>query len=162
MIRLAALLALALMLAGANAARAEVGAMPDAEVAPDELQCMALNIYWEANRSSELDLRAVAHVTFNRAGAPGFPGSVCDVVTQGGERPLYTCQFQWWCDGRSDQPTDLAAWRRALSIAERVLSGQDVDLTDGALFFHNSSVTPSWSQELQRTISIGDHIFYRY
>ena len=111
--------------------------------------------------SSELDLRAVAHVTFNRASASGFPGSVCDVVTQGGERPLYTCQFQWWFDGRSDEPTDLAAWRRALGIAERVLSGQDVDPTDGALFFHNSSVTPSLSSDRQPTIRIGDHIFYR-
>ena len=162
MIRLIGLLALVLLIAGANGARAEIRVMPEESISSVDVQCMALNIYWEANRSSELDLRAVAHVTFNRASASGFPGSVCDVVTQGGERPLYTCQFQWWCDGRSDEPTDLAAWRRALRIAEEVLSGQDDDPTDGALFFHNSSVTPSWSQELQRTIRIGDHIFYRY
>lgn len=161
MFRQIGLLALALLIAGANGARAEIRVMPEESISSIELQCMALNIYWEANRSSELDLRAVAHVTFNRASASGFPGSVCDVVTQGGERPLYTCQFQWWCDGRSDEPTDLAAWRRALGIAEKVLSGQDDDPTDGALFFHNSSVTPSWSQELQPTIRIGDHIFYR-
>lgn len=161
MFRLIALLVLALTVAGVEAARAEIREMPEEQLSPGELQCMALNIYWEANRSNELDLRAVAHVTFNRASDPAFPGSVCDVVTQGGERPLYTCQFSWWCDGRSDEPTDLAAWRRALGIAERVLTGQDVDPTNGALFFHNSSVTPSWSSRLQRTIRIGDHIFYR-
>ena len=161
MIRLIGLLTLVLLIAGANGARAEIRVMPEESISSVDLQCMALNIYWEANRSSELDLRAVAHVTFNRASASGFHGSVCDVVTQGGERPLYTCQFQWWCDGRSYEPTDLAAWRRALGIAERVLSGQDVDPTDGALFFHNSSVTPSWSSDRQPTIRIGDHIFYR-
>ena len=161
MFRLAALLTLALLVAGASAARAEIRAMPEQDFTADELQCMALNIYWEANRSSDLDLRAVAHVTVNRASASGFPGSVCDVVTQGGESPLHTCQFEWWCDGRSDEPTDLAAWRRALGIAEKVLTGQDSDPTDGALFFHNSSVTPSWSSDRLRTIRIGDHIFYR-
>jgi N-acetylmuramoyl-L-alanine amidase len=158
--RLAALLVLAVMLAGAQAARAEIRVMPEEQITHEELQCMALNIYWEANRASELDLRAVAHVTVNRTSSPGFPGSICDVVTQGGESPLYSCQFSWWCDGRSDQPTDLAAWRRALGIAEKVLTGQDDDPTDGALFFHNSSVTPSWSEELMPTIRIGDHIFY--
>jgi len=161
MTRLAVLLVLALVVAGSQVARAEIRTMPEEDISPAELQCMALNVYWEANRSSDLDLRAVAHVTFNRASSAGFPGSVCDVVTQGGERPLYTCQFQWWCDGRSDEPTDLAAWRRALGIAEKVLTGQDDDPTDGALFLHSSSVKPSWSSDFQRTIRIGDHIFYR-
>lgn len=144
-----------------TAVRAEVRDLPEEQLSPSELECMALNIYWEASRGNELDLRAVAHVTVNRASDPAFPTSVCDVVTQGGERPLHTCQFSWWCDGRSDQPTDMAAWRRALGIAERVLTGQDDDPTDVALFFHNSSVSPSWSSRLQRTIRIGDHIFYR-
>ena len=149
------------MALAATAARAEIREMPMVELSSQEVECMALNIYWEAARNSELDLRAVAHVTLNRAASAGFPGDVCGVVTQGGERPLYTCQFQWWCDGRSDEPTDMRAWNKALGIAEEVLSGQDVDPTGGALFFHNTGVTPSWARTFEPTIQIGDHIFYR-
>ena len=125
------------------------------------VRCMALNIYWEADRASDLDLRAVAHVTVNRMSDPAFPDDLCDVVMQGGEKPLYRCQFQWWCDGRSDQPTDLASWQHALAVAREVLAGGDSDPTDGALYFHDTTVVPAWASTLQRTVKIGDHIYYR-
>lgn len=161
--RLGALCALMLAVAAvAVPARAEISDLPEVGVRDHQLECMALNLYWEAGRGSDLDLRAVAHVTINRAADPAFPSDVCGVVTQGGEKPLNTCQFSWWCDGRSDQPTDLAAWRKALGVAEEVMTGQDdVDPTDGALYFHNTSVKPSWVRSLQPTVKIGNHLFYR-
>jgi len=160
MVRLAAVALLGLMVFGTGA-RAEIRAMPVEDISSQEIECMALNIYWEAARGNELDLRAVAHVTANRTASAGFPADICGVVTQGGESPLYSCQFQWWCDGRSDEPTDLRAWQRALGIAEEVLTGQDVDPTGGALFFHNGSVRPDWTDSLVPTVTIGDHQFYR-
>jgi spore germination cell wall hydrolase CwlJ-like protein len=156
------LLALAVAAAGVVApARADQSEARIPSADPQEVRCMALNIYWEADHGSDLDLRAVAHVTVNRTSDPSFPSDVCGVVMQGGEKPLYKCQFQWWCDGRSDQPTNQALWQRAMTVAQKVMTGQDSDPTFGALYFHDTRVKPGWTATLQRTVTIGDHVYYR-
>ena len=83
-------------------------------------------------------MRAVASVVLNRVAHPEFPDTVCAVVKEGGEQP--PCQFSWWCDGKSDRPTETAAWQLAQSLARRRLSKPPRDPTRGALFFHNSSI----------------------
>jgi spore germination cell wall hydrolase CwlJ-like protein len=125
------------------------------------LECMALNVYWEARSESRSDQRAVAHVTLNRMRSSEFPDTVCDVVHQGGEDELYGCQFHWWCDGKVDEPQNPIAWQMAIEVARRVLAGNDPDSTDGALFFHNDDVSPEWASARVRTVQIGTHIFYR-
>jgi spore germination cell wall hydrolase CwlJ-like protein len=125
------------------------------------LECLALNIYWEARSETARDQRAVGHVTLNRKASPDFPNTICEVVHQGGEDTLYGCQVHWWCDGQLDEPQNPIAWQEALHIARRVLSGDDPDPTDGALFFHNANVEPEWASARLRTVQIGPHIFYR-
>jgi N-acetylmuramoyl-L-alanine amidase len=125
------------------------------------LECLALNIYWEARSESVRDQRAVGHVTLNRMASPEFPDTICEVVHQGGEDTLYGCQFHWWCDGKVDEPQNPIAWQEALHIARMVLSGNDRDPTEGALFFHNDDVVPEWASARLRTVQIGPHIFYR-
>jgi len=126
----------------------------------DELRCLALNIYHEARSQSKTGQKAVAAVTLNRVKAKSFPNSVCKVVRQGGVK-RNRCQFSWWCDGRNDQPTERAAWRNALDIANESLLGVRDDPTNGALFYHAKSVRPSWSNKFKRTAKIGDHLFYK-
>ena len=46
-------------------------------------------------------MEAIANVVMNRLGHKGFPNTICNVVRQGHEQG--SCQFSWWCDGRSDQ-----------------------------------------------------------
>jgi spore germination cell wall hydrolase CwlJ-like protein len=125
------------------------------------LECLALNIYWEARSESVEDQRAVAHVTLNRVASPDFPGTICDVVHQGGEDVHYGCQFHWWCDGKTDDPQNPIAWQEVLQVARMVLAGDDPDPTDGALFFHNDNMTPDWASARVRTAHIDTHIFYR-
>jgi len=125
------------------------------------LECMALNIYWEARSESRNDQRAVGHVTLNRMMSPEFPNTICDVVHQGGEDVRYGCQFHWWCDGKPDEPQNPIAWQEAIEIARRVLTGTDPDPTEGALFFHNDGVSPEWASARVRTVQIGTHIYYR-
>ncbi|EXJ16991.1 cell wall hydrolase [Imhoffiella purpurea] len=143
---------------------------PAAEVAVDrpvtnsmaeqDLRCLALNIYHEARSESEAGQVAVARVTMNRVASKSFPGSVCAVVKQGGiERNR--CQFSWWCDGRSDRPTNQKAWRKAMEIARRVMDDVVSDPTHGALYYHASYCKPSWSSAYKRTTRIGQHLFYR-
>jgi spore germination cell wall hydrolase CwlJ-like protein len=142
---------------GAGAPRAKRARQ---QVVDAELRCLALNIYHEARSEPERGQQAVAAVTLNRVKSQAFPGSVCAVVKQGGEK-RNRCQFSWWCDGRSDKPTETAAWERALELGRESLLGLREDPTSGALYYHADHVRPRWSRTFQRTARIGDHIFYR-
>ena len=126
-------------------------------IAQSPQHCLALAMYWEAKSEGPEGMLAVAAVVLNRVAHPEFPDTVCGVVKQGGESP--PCQFSWWCDGKSDQPTEAHAWATATRIAERALRSPPSDLTDGALFFHNISIETPWTRE--RTVQIGQHVFYR-
>lgn len=126
-----------------------------------ELRCLAMTVYWEGRSKSRAGQAAIAHVVLNRVSSDEFPDTICDVVHQGGETPRYACQFSWWCDGLSDNPKNPVAWERAMRIARDSRSGRIKDPTDGALYFHNTSVSPDWAAIKTRLVKIGQHIFYR-
>jgi hypothetical protein len=126
----------------------------------DQLRCLALNIYHEARGEPEAGKVAVAHVVMNRVKSRRFPNSVCTVVTQGGEKRRYRCQFSWHCDGRPDRPKNRRAWRKSQRLAEKVLSGQVEDRTQGALWYHAEYVSPYWRAAFNKGPKIGQHIFY--
>lgn len=149
-------LVLAALTLSAGAASAASLRTPDMR---DPLTCLATAIYWEAKGTDSAGMRAVGDVVLNRVERDEFPGDVCGVVTAGGESP--PCQFSFWCDGRSDRPVEAEEWQRARRIAKDLLGGRRQDLTDGAVYFHNGSVTPAWSREATPTVTIGDHSFYR-
>jgi N-acetylmuramoyl-L-alanine amidase len=130
-----------------------------ASAVDDPARGLALALYWEAKSEGAEGMRAVASVVLNRVAHPQFPDTVCAVVRQGGEDP--PCQFSWWCDGKSDQPTEPHAWRLAQQIAKAALAKPSPDRTRGALFFHNASITTPWVRKRERTVQIGRHIFYR-
>jgi len=48
-----------------------------------ELECLALNIYFETSASSLADAMAVSDVVLNRVNSTKFPDTVCKVVKQG-------------------------------------------------------------------------------
>lgn len=130
-------------------------------VEKDELRCLALNIYWES-RSEPLEGQlAVAGVTLNRVASEKFPDSICDVVRQGGYARKHRCQFSWQCDGQSDEPKEVTAWRNAQQLARLFLAGVYKDPTKAAKWYHADYVKPDWADRLQRTAKIGRHIFYR-
>jgi len=125
-----------------------------------ELECLALNIYFEARGESLIGMRAVGHVVMNRVADPRFPDTICSVVRQGGETKLHRCQFSWWCDGRSDQPDDERSWQRSQTLARAVFWGYSPDPTAGALWYHARKARPIWRKALVRGPAIGSHIFY--
>lgn len=126
----------------------------------ESVHCLALNIYHEARGEPEEGQRAVAAVTLNRVTSPAFPNSVCKVVKQG-SRKRNQCQFSWWCDRRSEEPREAAAWTRALALSRQALDGEVADPTGGALYYHATRVKPRWAKAFERTGKIGRHIFYR-
>ncbi|MDH3474796.1 MAG: cell wall hydrolase [Rhodospirillales bacterium] len=125
-----------------------------------DLECLALNIYHEARSEPEAGKLAVGHVVLNRALDPRFPGSLCEVIKQGGESPLRACQFSWWCDGKSDLPRDDDAWAQSRILADLIFNGGSRDPTGGALWYHADYVDPPWRDKLVEGPKIGRHLFY--
>ena len=125
------------------------------------MNCLALAIYWEGKGEPHTGQVAVAHVVLNRLKDPRFPKTICSVVKDGGNSRRGQCQFSWWCDGKSDTPTNAEQWALAQEIAKSETRPGVTDPTGGALFFHNRGVTPRWSRARMRSAAIGDHYFYR-
>jgi N-acetylmuramoyl-L-alanine amidase len=126
-----------------------------------EINCLALNIYFEARSEPKRGQIAVAKVTVNRMKHPKFPSTICSVVTQRTGTPQKTCQFSWWCDGKSDRPTEQDAWNAATKLAAVVIAGGHADPSKGALFYHHQSIRPAWSAQKRFRTKIGSHMFYK-
>ena len=131
--------------------------------------CLAQNIYFESANQSFAGRVAVANVVLNRVEDDQFPNTVCDVVYQaemkenwkGNLLPvLHRCQFSWYCDGKSDLPTDSTTWMESFRIAGMVLAFEYQDITEGALWYHSDSVEPYWSKQLSLVTTIDNHLFY--
>ncbi len=126
----------------------------------NELECLALTIYFEARGEPDEGKLAVGHVVMNRTQHRLFPPRVCLVVRQGGEKLRYHCQFSWWCDGRSDRPRDRQAWTKSRALAGLVYWDYSRDPTVGALWYHADYVRPKWRHNLIPGPKIGRHLFY--
>jgi spore germination cell wall hydrolase CwlJ-like protein len=126
-----------------------------------EIDCLALNVYFEARGEPMRGRYAVAAVTLNRVAHPDFPDSICQVVKQGAELGRHRCQFSWACDANADRPRDAAAWAAAREVAFESLFMDEPDPTDGALYFHATRVRPSWSSSMVKVAHIGKHVYYR-
>jgi len=131
--------------------------LPLRKVDTRSLHCLAKAMYWEARGEGEDGMLAVSAVILNRVKDERFPDTVCAVIYEGGEAP--PCQFSWWCDGKSDYPTDRAQWGEILELSYTYLATRPEDTTEGAVFYHATSIQNPWRREL--TAHIGNHIFYR-
>lgn len=131
---------------------------------PDrEVQCLAKNIYFEARNQDEYGKFGVAQVTLNRVDSPRFPDSICKVVFQPSKLPQkrHLCQFSWYCDGIPDRIHNKIQYEESKRIAILAILHRDRDITGGATHYHASYVRPWWAKKLERTVKLGDHIFYR-
>ena len=131
-----------------------------ARSARHDIECLALNVYFEARGEPFIGKIGVAHVVLNRMRDHRFPASACMVVKQGDYRVRHNCQFSWWCDGKSDRPRHRTAWATSLAVAKEVYWGFVEDPTRGALWYHADYVDPSWNDVFVQTRVIGKHIFY--
>jgi spore germination cell wall hydrolase CwlJ-like protein len=138
-----------------------------------QIECMALNIYYEARSSSNADQYAVADVVLNRVQDTRYPNTICDVVKQGmqdsnGNMRRNKCQFSWYCDGKADTPHEMDAFYKARSIAwDVIIMDTYRGITEGATHYHTTYVNPAWSRSkrgwsITRVGQIGTHIFYRW
>ena len=133
------------------------------------VSCLAMAIYFEARGEPTAGQIAVANVIMNRVDDRRYPNDVCGVVKQG---PTYRwaphlpvrhrCQFSFYCDGKPETITDENAYRKAIEISNRVITGDILDITDGATHYHATHVLPDWAATKTFTAQINQHIFYRW
>ena len=135
-----------------------------------ELECLSKNAYFEAQNQSRTAQIAVMQVVLNRVSDAQFPKTICEVVQQGPTRigskgqvvPIRgKCHFSWYCDGKSDDPTNEKIYREIQSLAYDVVSHINVDVTENSLYYHSTRSYPYWRNTFEKTIVIDDHIFYR-
>jgi len=130
--------------------------------------CMALNIYHEARGEPLAGQIAVGHSVLNRVLDKRYPNDVCSVVKQAKYNewdkvnPIRNqCQYSWWCDGLDDKPYDDKAMLESTILAQYLLSGKSIDITEGATHYHADYVNPYWADHMTVVVKIGSHIYYR-
>jgi N-acetylmuramoyl-L-alanine amidase len=132
------------------------------EYQTQEMNCLALNIYFETHAVSLVDAMSVSDVVLNRVMSKRFPDSVCDVVHQGFKPGKKSCQFSWYCDGKHDTPYDNDAWEKSRKYArDMYLGNQYRGITEGATHYHAHWMKAYWAPSMHRVARMGSHIFYR-
>lgn len=119
---------------------------------PQDVECLAKNIYHEARGEPFQGQVAVALVTVNRVASGLFQNTVCQVV-------YANKQFSWTSD-RNKRVKDQKAWASAVKIATAVLSRRVYEPDFTAVYFHASHVAPLWAKTKTIITKIGNHIFY--
>lgn len=99
-------------------------------------------VYAESRGEGETGMRAVTHVIMNRSKHQGK--NPCIIVRQPN-------QFT-----RGIRRVNDSSWK----LAKRIVLNPGKDITNGATYFHNLTVRPSWSYKLRVSFRFGNHIFY--
>jgi len=139
-------------------------------ISQTEMECLALNVYFEARNQDVESQLAVTMVVLNRAQNSFWPDHICDVVKQGSYRDGYVsknkCQFSWYCDGLPDRPYEKETWQKILNVVDDgyYIWSNGYDITNGATNYHAKYVKPAWGNDynMHYVTTIGDHLFYRW
>ena len=140
-------------------------------VDPEQLECMALNIYFESAVEPLAGKLAVSQVVLNRVKERNWPSTICEVIKEG---PTYKnwkgnvypvkdrCQFSWWCDGKVVVHHPGRVWENSKKVAKLVMTNNRmVDITEGSTHYHAEYVNPRWASRMNRVGRIGAHYFYK-
>lgn len=113
------------------------------------LLCLSLNVFHESRGEPLEGQLAVAYVTHHRAA--GKPKNYCQVVYAPG-------QFSWTANKpKTDKSSE--EWKRAVAVAKSFRYFPDE--TNGATFYHATSVSPKWRHSKFKVKKIGQHVFYK-
>ena len=126
-----------------------------------EHRCLSEALYYEARGEGRTGEQAVAEVVFHRLTSGAHGHSICAVIYEGAGR--HGCQFSFTCNGALRRPREAAAWGKSTQLAAEILTGVVAlrNATSGATNYHAVSVNPGWALAMEKTIKIGNHIFYR-
>lgn len=124
------------------------------QLSASEFQCLAKNIFYEAGIENRAGKIAVAQVTWNRVQNGTWGKTVCKVV-------YAPRQFSWTHQNKPAPHGPL--WRQSQQAARDFLGGVRVTGLDHSKYYHAIWISaPSWTQPMQFTTVIGQHIFYTH
>lgn len=122
--------------------------------------CLAETVYFEARNQNDQGQQAVVHVVMNRVMDTRFPDEACSVARQGDAKKGY--QFSWLRNNDRLMTDKNAMYRAYINTIEAwVDHKQNIDPTNGALYYHADYVKPYWRKHFIKTMQIEKHIFYR-
>ena len=119
---------------------------------PQDINCLAKNIYHEARGEPVEGQIAVAQVTLNRVRSGEFGSSICKVV-------YAKNQFSWTLDKRK-KVKSTKEWDASMALAIEVLKGNSQIPNFNALYFHTKHIRPKWAKSKTKVTIIANHIFY--
>jgi N-acetylmuramoyl-L-alanine amidase len=117
------------------------------------IDCISKNIYHEARGEPDEGMIAVAHVVMNRV--RDLDKGACEVVYEKN-------QFSWTIFHSNKLMSNTQSVTKARDISISVVSGFEKDPTNGAKWYHSTSIKPpKWTKKMVVTAKIGNHIFYK-
>jgi spore germination cell wall hydrolase CwlJ-like protein len=135
----------------------------DEHVLNRQLDCLARNVYYEANGEEMEGKLAVAQVTLNRMLSQRYPTNICAVVSQSATvKSQKVCQFHWYCDPRKSKNLKVDRDSESYEAARMVLlEGHRIDELADVYFFHSvkTRIKSHWPHYV--AAQIGNHVFYR-
>ncbi len=136
-----------------------------------DLDILARTLYGEARGEGQEGIEAVACVIMNRVRArKWFTGYV---IKEGIKIPSVeqTClkRYQFSCWNKFDPNRKIinqvtahdAVFRQCLLTAQKAISGELQDFTNGALYYHTREITPVWAKNKTPCYEVKHHLFYR-
>jgi spore germination cell wall hydrolase CwlJ-like protein len=130
-----------------------VDAVPVPATLPQDIECMAGAVYFEARSESLAGQLAVGRVIVARTASGRFPGSYCGVVMQ-------HSQFSFIHGGAMPAINRSShTWQNAVRIALIADRGAWKSPAEGALFFHAARIGNVSGKT--RIAQIDNHVFYR-
>lgn len=114
-------------------------------------EVIALTLLAEARGEGTIGMTAVACVIANRVVERNLPArAVC----------LQPKQFSAWNDGVSVKLLRAPEAAEAFRIADLVLAGELVDITNGSNHYCRFDCHPSWADPAHMTMRLKNHCFY--
>jgi N-acetylmuramoyl-L-alanine amidase len=137
----------------------------------DDLNNAILCVWKEARGDGHMAMNAVAHVIFNRVGAPGFPNNLHDVIYGKNQfsSMSITTDPEYNLVAPSAGDPQYPSYSDATNIVNAVVAGTDSDPTNGALYYANlKESTSGWffnhivndSENHPLRATLGHQVFY--
>jgi spore germination cell wall hydrolase CwlJ-like protein len=135
------------------------------QVSPEDANCMAKAIYYEARGESASGKAAIGFVIMNRVKDGRYPSTICGVVEQSTFiNHKRFCQFSWYCDGGKAKINKVIydpSYAVCFIIAYNVLNGTIDNNIHNAVSFHIRRLKGVWPSRTMRLVAtIGNHSFY--
>lgn len=136
-----------------------------------DLDILARTIYGEARGEGAEGMEAVACVVMNRYRSHKW---YCGYTWKNGMKVpsvAQTCLKRWQfsCWNKNDPNLDKVLrvtaqdklFQECLLVAERAISGELKDFTNGAVYYHSKNIKPQWAKGRFPCYEVKNHLFYR-